>query len=522
MANFPFLSVIIILPLLGALFIVCMGDGKGNETTSWDRNARFVALWTAVITWVLTLVLWKQFDISHGAYQFVESYTWLPVIKSRFTLGVDGISLPFVLLTGLLTPLCILASWNAITHHVRGYVALFLVLETFVMGTFLALDFVIFYLFFEGVLIPMYFIIGLWGGERRVYAAFKFFLYTLAGSVVMLVAITAIIMEVGTADFTTITGATFNHQWQTWLWLAFFVSFAVKMPMWPVHTWLPDAHVEAPTAGSVMLAGVLLKMGGYGFVRFLLPMFPEASVSFAPLVYTLSLIAVVYTSLVALVQEDIKKLIAYSSIAHMAFVTYGVFTLNPHGVHGAVTQMISHGLISSALFLSVGVLYDRMHTRQISAYGGLAKNMPLYAVLMMIFSLGAIALPGTSGFVAEFMVLLGSIQVSGWMTTGMALSMVLGAAYMLYVYRRILFGKIVRPELAALQDLSLREKLVLCPLAILIIWIGIYPSPLLRISEKSIEKILDNASFRTFHKNTVDAHEKQNTGETALTGRTVP
>jgi NADH-quinone oxidoreductase subunit M len=344
--------------------------------------------------------------------------------------------------------------------------------------------------FFEAVLIPMYFIIGIWGGERRVYAAFKFFLYTLAGSVLMLIAIMVMVTEVGSSNMMDITGSTFTKEWQTWLWLAFFLSFAVKMPMWPVHTWLPDAHVEAPTAGSVSLAGVLLKMGGYGFIRFLLPMFPDASVMFAPLVYGLSLIAVVYTSLVALVQEDMKKLIAYSSIAHMAFVTMGIFTFNAQGLQGAMAQMVSHGLISSALFLSVGVIYDRMHTRQISFYSGLVSRMPRYAVLFVLFTMASIGLPGTSGFVAEFMVLLGTIHVSGWMTFCLATSMVLGAVYMLYLTRRIIFGKMLNADLSGIQDITLREKVTLIPLAVLVVFLGVYPKPLLKMTQPAVDMIV--------------------------------
>ena len=486
MDNIPILSIITFLPLLGAVAIMCMRTSHVHV----DLNAKRVALWVSITTFLLTLLLWNIFQPQVAAFQCVERYLWLEKFHTALALGVDGISLPFVMLTGFLTPLCLLASWTSVGKSIKTYMIMFLVLESLVMGTFLATDLIVFYIFFEAVLIPMYFIIGIWGGERRVYAAFKFFLYTLAGSVLMLIAIMVMVSEVGSSNMLDMAGSTFSKEWQTWLWLAFFISFAVKMPMWPVHTWLPDAHVEAPTAGSVILAGVLLKMGGYGFIRFLLPMFPDASLMFAPLVYGLSLVAVIYASLVALVQEDMKKLIAYSSIAHMAFVTMGIFSFNAHGLQGAMAQMISHGLISSALFLCVGVIYDRMHTRDISFYSGLVTRMPTYAVFFVLFTMASIGLPGTSGFIAEFMVLLGVMEVSGWMTFLLATSMVLGAVYMLYLTRRIIFGKMLNTDLIAIEDVSLREKVILVPLAVLILFLGIYSKPLLNISEPMVQVIL--------------------------------
>jgi len=391
-------------------------------------------------------------------------------------MGVDGISVLFVLLSTALTPICILASWESITSRVRDYMVAFLVLETMMIGTFCALDFLVFYMFFEGVLIPMYLIIGIWGGPRRVYAAFKFFLYTLAGSLLMLLAILAIWNATGTTDIVTLSHTVFSPRMQTWLFLAFFASFAVKMPMWPVHTWLPDAHVEAPTGGSVILAGVLLKMGAYGFLRFSLPMLPNASAEFAPMIYALSIVAVIYTSLVALAQTDMKKLIAYSSVAHMGVVTIGIFTFNAQGLSGALFQMLSHGVVAGALFLCVGVVYDRIHTREIARYGGLADRMPAYSLLFMLFTMASIGLPGTSGFVGEFLVLVGAFQVNFWLALLGSLGMILGAAYMLWLYRRIIFGRITRDDLRAILDLSPREIAVFAPLVVLTLWMGIFPS----------------------------------------------
>jgi NADH-quinone oxidoreductase subunit M len=439
-------------------------------------NARWTALWTSLITFGISLVLWVRFDQRVSGYQFVESASWLPDFGVGYRMGVDGISVLFVLLSTALTPICILASWESIKTRVREYMAAFLILETMMVGMFSAADFLLFYMFFEGVLIPMYLIIGVWGGPRRVYASIKFFLYTFAGSVLMLLALLAMWNQAGTTDITVLLHTPFSYTMQVWLFLAFLASFAVKVPMWPVHTWLPDAHVEAPTAGSVILAGVLLKMGAYGFLRFSVPMLPLASAHFAPLMFALGVIAVIYTSLVALAQEDMKKLIAYSSVAHMGVVVIGIFTFNVQGIDGALFQMISHGVVSAALFLCVGVVYDRIHTRDIARYGGLGDRMPLYAFAFMLFTMASIGLPGTSGFVGEFLVLVGAFHVSIWLAVLGSLGMILGAAYMLFLYRRIIFGKITRPDLRAILDLSPREVAIFAPLAVLTLWLGIYPS----------------------------------------------
>ena len=407
-------------------------------------------------------------------------------------MGVDGISLPFVILTTALMPISILASWAAIQRRVREYMIAFLVLETLMVGTFCALDLVLFYLFFEGGLIPMFLIIGVWGGPRRVYASFKFFLYTLLGSVLMLLAIMAMYWEAGTTDIPTLLHHPFPLALQTWAWFAFLASFAVKMPMWPVHTWLPDAHVEAPTAGSVILAAILLKMGGYGFLRFSLPMFPEASQHLAPLIYALSVIAIIYTSLVALVQEDMKKLIAYSSVAHMGFVTMGIFAVTAQGVAGGIFQMISHGIVSAALFLCVGVVYDRMHTREIAAYGGLVNRMPVYAFVFMVFTLANVGLPGTSGFVGEFLTLIGTFRVNNWVATLATLGTILSAAYALWLYRKVIFGKLEKPSLFNIRDIGWREVAIFAPLVILTIVFGVYPKPVLDLSSASVTQLIDN------------------------------
>ena len=471
-AGFPLLSLITWLPLVGGAVILSV---RGDEETI-ASNARWTALWTTLIVLVLSLVLWLEFDPTDAGFQFVESVPWLSESGLGYKMGVDGISVMFVLLSTVLTPICILASWESIQTKVREYMLAFLILETMMIGTFCALDFVVFYMFFECVLIPMYLIIGIWGGPRRVYSAVKFFLYTLTGSVLMLLAILAMWMHAGTTDIPTLMATSFPPAMQTWLFLAFLASFAVKVPMWPVHTWLPDAHVEAPTAGSVILAGVLLKMGGYGFIRFSIPMLPEASAAFAPLMFTLSVVAVIYTSLVALAQEDMKKLIAYSSVAHMGIVTIGLFTFNEQGIQGALFQMVSHGIVSGALFLVVGVIYDRIHTREIARYGGLAERMPGYAFVFMLFTMASVGLPGTAGFVGEFLVILGAFKVSFWLALLGGAGMILGAAYMLYLYRRVVFGRITRDDLRAIMDLSPREWALFVPLIVLTMWMGIYPS----------------------------------------------
>ena len=488
MTDWPILSLIIFLPTVGALFVFLVrGDARIVA-----RNARMTALWTSLITFVLSLGIWIDFDTSTAAFQFVERADWIPILGASYHLGVDGISMLFVILSTFLTPLCILASWEAIQTRVKEYMIAFLLLETFMVGMFCALDFVLFYIFFEGVLIPMFLIIGVWGGANRVYAAFKFFLYTLTGSVLMLVAIMVIYFDAETTDIVELLKIGFDPDVQIWLWLAFFASFAVKVPMWPVHTWLPDAHVEAPTAGSVILAGVLLKMGAYGFLRFSLPMLPVASDFFAPLVFTLSIIAIVYTSLVALAQEDMKKLIAYSSVAHMGFVTIGIFTVRTQGVEGAIVQMLSHGVISAALFLCVGVVYDRLHSREIARYGGLVHRMPLSAAVFLVFMPGSVGLPGTSGFVGEFLVLVGAFQVNTWLALLATSGIVLGAAYMLYLYRRVIFGELTKEDLKTMTDLSRREIAVFAPLVAATLWMGIWPEPFLDVVHASVANLIEN------------------------------
>ena len=488
MTDWPILSLVIFLPTVGALFVFLV---RGDERIV-ARNARMTALWTSLITFVLSLGIWIDFDTSTAAFQFVERADWIPILGASYHLGVDGISMLFVILSTFLTPLCILASWEAIQTRVKEYMIAFLLLETFMVGMFCALDFVLFYIFFEGVLIPMFLIIGVWGGANRVYAAFKFFLYTLTGSVLMLVAIMVIYFDAETTDIVELLKIGFDPDVQIWLWLAFFASFAVKVPMWPVHTWLPDAHVEAPTAGSVILAGVLLKMGAYGFLRFSLPMLPVASDFFAPLIFTLSIIAIIYTSLVALAQEDMKKLIAYSSVAHMGFVTIGIFTVRTQGVEGAIVQMLSHGVISAALFLCVGVVYDRLHSREIARYGGLVHRMPVYAAVFMVFMLGSVGLPGTSGFVGEFLVLVGAFQVNTWLALLATTGIVLGAAYMLYLYRRVIFGELTKEDLKTMTDLSRREIAVFAPLVAATLWMGIWPEPFLDVLHASVANLIEN------------------------------
>jgi NADH-quinone oxidoreductase subunit M len=487
MTTWPILSVVTFLPVLGALLIYVI---RGEDEAA-QRNSRWIALWTTLVTFAISLILIWRFDAASADFQFVEKASWLAT-GITYHMGVDGISLPFVILTTALMPFCILASWKAITARVREYMMAFLILETLLVGTFSALDLVLFYLFFEGGLIPMFLIIGVWGGPRRVYAAFKFFLYTFLGSVLMLLAIMALYWNAGTTDIPTLMHTAVPYNLQKWAWFAFFASFAVKMPMWPVHTWLPDAHVEAPTAGSVVLAAILLKLGGYGFLRFSLPMFPLASHDFAPLIFTLSVIAIVYTSLVALMQEDMKKLIAYSSVAHMGFVTMGIFAGTMQGIAGGVFQMISHGIVSGALFLCVGIVYDRMHSREIATYGGLVNRMPLYAFVFMVFTMANVGLPGTSGFVGEFMTLLGTFKVSIPTAVLATTGVILSACYALWLYRKIVFGALTKPSLASIKDMTFRECLTLFPLVALTILFGVYPKPVLDMSAASVQQLVNN------------------------------
>ncbi len=489
MTDWPILSTVTFLPLVGVLFLLFIRDDSDNAR----RNVRAITLLTTIVTFVVSLFVWIGFDNSQAGFQMVEKHDWLDSGIS-YHMGVDGISMLFVILTTFLMPICILASWESIQKNVKAYMISFLLLEVLMVGVFCALDIVLFYVFFEGSLIPMFIIIGVWGGKRRVYASFKFFLYTLLGSVLMLLAIMAMFFQSGTTDIPTLLTHAFPATMQTWLWLAFLASFAVKIPMWPVHTWLPDAHVEAPTAGSVILAGIMLKLGGYGLIRFSLPMFPLASEMFAPLVFTLSVVAILYTSLVALMQEDMKKLIAYSSVAHMGFVTMGIFAANEQGVQGAIFQMLSHGLVSSALFLCVGVIYDRLHTREIDAYGGLVNNMPKYAVAFLIFTMANVGLPGTSGFVGEFLTMLGAFRVNTWVAVLAAIGVILSASYALWLYRRIIYGALTKDSLKAMLDLSAREKAILYPLVILIVFFGVYPAPILDATAQSIQNLVTNVT----------------------------
>ena len=485
MNELPILSILILLPIVGIFFMTLIRNN--NDQSS--NNLKHTALWISFLNFLISLYLLFSFNQQDADFQFEERYFWIEYGIS-YHLGVDGISILFIVLTTMLVPICILASYDSIKFSVKEYLIAFLALETFMIGVFCSLDLVLFYLFFEGGLIPMFLIIGIWGGERRVYSTFKFFLYTLAGSVFMLLAIIYIFITVGTTDVSYLLDYNFTRNEQIVLWLAFFASFMVKIPMWPFHTWLPDAHVEAPTAGSVILAGVLLKMAGYGFIRFSIGFFPEASELFAPLIFALSIVAIIVTSLIALVQEDMKKLIAYSSVAHMGFVTLGIFTFTVQGIEGSVIQMISHGIVSAALFLCVGVVYDRLHTREISRYGGLVSKMPMYAFTFMIFILASLGLPGTSGFVGEFLVLLSIFSINTYFAVFATTGVVLAATYSLWLYRRMIFGALIKDDLSEMLDLTRREIIIFVPLITLTIFIGIYPKPVIDIIEPSAEKIV--------------------------------
>jgi NADH-quinone oxidoreductase subunit M len=488
--HFPLLSAIILLPLLGALFLLLFVKEEGEVS---NRNIYAMSFWTSLATFLLSLTLLVKFDRHLINFQFEEALVWIEGYNISYHLGVDGLSIFFVILTTLLAPICIVASKGSITHRMKEYMIAFLLLESFIIGTFAALDFVLFYIFFEAMLIPMFLIIGIWGGKDRIYAAFKFFLYTLLGSLLLLLAIIYIYLKAGTTDILVLHDylpVILSATEQKYLWLALFAAFAVKIPMWPVHTWLPDAHVQAPTAGSVILAGILLKMGGYGFLRFSLPMLPEASVYFADFVFVLSLVAIVYTSIVALMQTDMKKLIAYSSIAHMGYVTLGIFTFNQQGVEGAVFQMISHGLISGALFLCVGILYNQTHSREIKSYGGVASKMPIFAAFFMLFTLASVALPATSGFVGEFLILLGAFKVNVLVAMIATTGVILGAVYMLWLYKRVMFGEVANEIVANLKDVGKRELTYLSVLGVLVILIGIYPSFILEYISVSVSNLI--------------------------------
>ncbi len=506
MNGFPLLSMVTFLPLVGVLFLMPI---RGDQAVV-NRNAKYVALWTSVITFVLSLFVLVNFDPANPDFQMVERFEWLTGTGIYYQRGVDGISLWFILGSTLLTPICVLAAWEAVETRVKEFMIALLVLETMMIGMFTATDLILAYIFFEGVLLPMFIMIGVWGGPRRIYAAYKFFLYTLVGSVLMLLAMMTIYVWSGidpaTGAFSVAQATTrmdiiiddvrIPFSIQVWLWLAFLASFAVKSPMWPVHTWLPDAHVEAPTVGSVMLAGILLKMGGYGLIRFSVQMLPEATAYFAPLIYTLSVIAIIYTSLVALAQSDIKKLIAYSSVAHMGFVTLGIFTMTMQGMDGAMFQMLSHTVVSAALFLCVGVIYDRLHTREIDRYGGLAQNMPAYALVFMVFTMASVGLPGTSGFVGEFLTIVGTFQVSTTTALFATLGIVLGATYMLSLYRRVFFGKLEKDDVKRMPDLTFRERMVFAPLVTLVLWMGVYPATFQSRYQATVAKIIEQHEER--------------------------
>ena len=486
--NFPILSSLILLPLIGALFLLFFKNQDNSNTV------KYVSIFTSFVNFFISIYLWFLFDSSISNFQFIEEKEWLTGFVN-FKLGIDGISILFILLTTFITPLCIISVNNTVKVRLCDFLIAILVMESLMIGVFCSLDLVIFYLFFEAGLIPMFLIIGIWGGARRVYSAFKFFLYTLLGSVLLLIAIISIFWLSGTTDLIQLYELGIDTKYQNLLWLAFFSSFAVKTPMWPVHTWLPDAHVEAPTAGSVLLAAILLKMAGYGFIRFSLGLFPVASDLFTPLVYTLSLIAIIYASLVALMQEDMKKLIAYSSVAHMGFVTLGIFTITQQGIEGSIIQMISHGLVSAALFLCVGVVYDRMHSRLIKTYGGLVSVMPKYSVLFMLFTLAALGLPGTSGFVGEFLILMGAFKDNFLVAVIASFGVIFGAAYMLWLYRRVVFGNLINKELLKIPDINNSEKFILWSLAIPVLFFGFYPEPLISTIEISVKNLIEMYNF---------------------------
>ena len=488
--TFPILSSLILLPLIGGLFILL---SRSSDKSNY-QSSKYVALFVSFANFFVSIYLWYIFDPGTSDFQFVENRLWLEGFIN-YKVGIDGISILFIVLTTLITPLCIISVNQSINTKLKEFLIAILVMESLMIGVFCSLDLVIFYLFFEGGLIPMFLIIGIWGGTRRVYSAFKFFLFTLLGSVLMLVAIISIYWITGTTDIVELNNLGVDVKYQNLLWLAFFSSFAVKTPMWPFHTWLPDAHVEAPTAGSVLLAAILLKMAGYGFIRFSIGLFPIASENFVPLIYTLSLIAIVYTSLVALMQDDMKKLIAYSSVAHMGFVTLGIFTMTQQGLEGSIVQMISHGLVSAALFLCVGVVYDRMHSRLIITYGGLVSAMPKYAILFMVFTLASVGLPGTSGFVGEFLILMGAFQKSFLVAAIASLGVILGAAYMLWLYKRVIFGELINKDLLKMLDLNKSEIFILISLAIPVLFFGFYPEPLLNTIELSISNLIDTYNY---------------------------
>ena len=487
--NFPILSSLILLPSIGALFLLFTKSKNDNKITS-----KYVALFTSLVNFFISIYLWFSFDQTTSVFQFVEERVWIEGLIN-YKVGIDGISILFLILTTFITPLCIISVNNSVKERLNEFLIAILIMETFMIGVFCSLDLVVFYLFFEAGLIPMFLIIGIWGGTRRVYSAFKFFLFTLLGSVLMLVAIISIYWITGTTDVVQLYESGIDVKYQNLLWLAFFSSFAVKTPMWPVHTWLPDAHVEAPTAGSVLLAAILLKMAGYGFIRFSLGLFPFASEVFTPLIYTLSVIAIIFTSLIALMQEDMKKLIAYSSVAHMGFVTLGIFTIQQQGIEGSIIQMISHGLVSAALFLCVGVVYDRMHSRLITTYGGIVTVIPKYAILFMVFTLAALGLPGTSGFIGEFLILMAAFKDNFLVAVLASLGVIIGAAYMLWLYKRVIFGKLTNSELKKMIDLNKSEAFTLTCLAIPTLYFGFYPEPLINTIEVSISDLIDTYNF---------------------------